>query len=109
MTLLWLDDSRDPFDQGLAWVNKYLPNFHGDIVWVTNYYSFIDWIKKNGLPDIIGFDHDLGDIKTGYDAAKWLAYYCLDNKKNIPSYIVQSSNVPGKLNIESVFNTIKKL
>jgi len=46
---------------------------------------------------VVSFDYDLADVyyekqqfdyndetqeKTGYHCAKWLTYYCIDNKKN---------------------------
>lgn len=47
---------------------------------VRSYAAFVAYIKKNGLPDFISFDNDLGldqDGKLapdGYAAAKWLVY-----------------------------------
>ncbi|WP_350324738.1 cyclic-phosphate processing receiver domain-containing protein [Empedobacter falsenii] len=38
-----------------------------------DYDDFVNYINRNGLPDFISFDHDLGLRKTGYDCAKfWL-------------------------------------
>lgn len=75
--LLWLDDCRNPTDYEI-------PCGFDDVLWVKSFYSFVDWINRNGLPSGISFDHDLADIeseveKTGYDAAKWLSAYCIDN------------------------------
>lgn len=94
------------------------------IMWLKNYDEFIKWIKDNDLPWAICFDHDLGsDIarekvangmsksqarkekkgtKTGFDCAKWLVEYCMDNKKSIPIYAIQSANVPGRENIDGL-------
>jgi hypothetical protein len=47
---------------------------------VRTYEDFVDYILKNGLPDFISFDNDLGLGKDGevapdgYAAAKWLVY-----------------------------------
>lgn len=47
---------------------------------VRNYKDFIGYIKKNGLPEFISFDNDLGLDENGavapdgYAAAKWLVY-----------------------------------
>ncbi|MBO9703510.1 MAG: hypothetical protein J7604_25100 [Sporocytophaga sp.] len=47
---------------------------------VRNYKDFIEYIKKNGLPDFISFDNDLGLDENGevapdgYAAVKWLVY-----------------------------------
>ncbi len=47
---------------------------------VRTYQEFVLYIQKNGLPDFISFDNDLGLDATGdvapdgYAAAKWLVY-----------------------------------
>ncbi len=47
---------------------------------VRTYEDFVDYILKNGLPDFISFDNDLGlgedgeVAPDGYAAAKWLVY-----------------------------------
>lgn len=97
---LYLDDIRIPKSDG--W----------DIV--RTYDEFVDWIKENGLPDEVSFDHDLALIhydpstwtqkfeyteKTGYDAAKWLCEYCWTNGLPIPTWNVHSANPVGRDNI----------
>ena len=108
MRLLWLDDMRNPFDTEMNWVEKYISNFNGETIWAKNYYDFVEWITENGLPDIIAFDHDLGCSKSGHDAAKWLIDYCIDNKCNTPDWVVQSSNPPGRENIDGILTSFKK-
>jgi hypothetical protein len=74
---------------------------------VKNYKQFIDYIEVYGLPDVISFDHDLGDeILTGYDCAKYLIKHILDNeyKINNINFIVHSMNPVGKENIEKLLN-----
>ncbi|CAM1343501.1 cyclic-phosphate processing receiver domain-containing protein [Tenacibaculum amylolyticum] len=47
---------------------------------VRTYEAFVDYIKRNGLPEFISFDNDLGldangeVAPDGYAAAKWLVY-----------------------------------
>ena len=47
---------------------------------VRTYEEFVLYVQKNGLPDFISFDNDLGLDKNGevaldgYAAAKWLVY-----------------------------------
>ena len=108
--------------------------FHPDITWhiVTSYDEFIKYISENGIPDILGFDHDLGgnsyqlyhkhggysksdinydeyDEKTGYHCAKWLTEYCQDNKlKLIADIYAHSMNSKGRENIISILNNFKK-
>jgi hypothetical protein len=97
MKKLYLDDIRTPKTKG--W----------DIV--RSYDEFVKWIEKNGLPDKVSFDHDLGEegTKTGYDAAKWLVYYCYSNGLPfLPEYNVHSANPVGKANIESYLSNAKK-
>jgi hypothetical protein len=78
--LLWLDDIRCPFVG--TWVDDFSPINTNNIVveWVKSYSEFVNWINKNGLPDAICFDHDLGKLQdgtelNGYDCAKWLVEY----------------------------------
>lgn len=124
--LLWLDDKRDPF-QG-KWIEYYSPQFVGNednIIWVKNYQEFTDWITENGLPYKICFDHDLADEhyapeefwddkyndwaitqnfkeKTGYECAKWLIDYCIDNKLMPPLWVTHSANPVGAENINKI-------
>lgn len=47
---------------------------------VRSFHAFVDYIEKNGLPDFISFDNDLGLDENGevapdgVAAAKWLVY-----------------------------------
>lgn len=105
--LLWLDDYRNPFVAD--WL-VFSPIPHPfQTFWVQTYEDFVAWIEKNGLPDAICFDHDLGSEKTGYDAAKWLADYCNDNQKEIPPYGMQSANPVGRENISTYLENFKKI
>ena len=109
-TLLWLDDIRDP--KVSDWLMMYAPDFayEDKVVWVKNYNEFIDWILDNCLPDKISFDHDLGEVKSGFDCAKWLVEYCIDNQNNIPNFVVHSANPVGAVNIRQLLlNATKHL
>ena len=128
-TLLWLDDVRNPFvaDWLLQWAPEYYyekDNGTHEVVWVKSYNEFVQWIETNGLPDEIGFDHDLADViyskrgnvdmlkstwneKTGMDCAKWLVDFCIDNNKIIPDFFVQSANPVGAKNITTYINNAK--
>lgn len=126
--LLWLDDIRDPNGyemDGNTWASAFSPiQAPYSIHWVKSYHEFVDWIKFNGLPDAICFDHDLGmevalnarekgiskresrKLKqkemTGMDCAKWLVDYCIDNQLTLPLYNIQSANPVGKENIDGL-------
>jgi len=130
--LLWLDDYRDPFDKEVDWMVFTPIGRDVEIHWVLSYLEFTQWIKKNGLPDGICFDHDLGgDIKqnlikqgyskreakkirqnmelpNGYDCAKWLVDYCIDKKQPLPLYNIQSANPTGKENIDKLLQNFIK-
>ncbi len=127
--LLWLDDLRNPFEG--KWIEEFAPEYlnSGSIIWVLNYEEFIEWIRKNGLPKKICFDHDLGEdvaiklvskgvnkkkarevkklAKSGYDCAKWLVDYCIDHDLQIPDWDIQSANPVGKENINGLLINAK--
>lgn len=115
---LFLDDYRVPKD--VKWVE--LPE-HYDWHIVCNFNEFVDYIKKNGIPDFVAYDHDLADAhytksdfidynnykeKTGYDCAKFLVSLCASKNIEHPDYIVHSLNPAGKANIESLINSYNK-
>jgi hypothetical protein len=92
---LFLDDERVYTD--VTWVH--IPTDR-TIVTVRSYDQFVEFVTDHGLPGTVCFDHDLGTEQTGYDCAKWLVYYCLDNQLSFPNYVVHSMNPVGKHNIE---------
>ncbi|CAB4218894.1 hypothetical protein UFOVP1605_55 [uncultured Caudovirales phage] len=128
MKLLWLDDIRNPFENDWLVFSPIEQPF--ECVWVKSYTDFVKWIKENGLPDAICFDHDLGmevaiearakgmskrksrqlkkEEKTGYDCAKWLVEFCLDNHLQIPKWNIQSANPVGKDNINGLLKSFIK-
>ena len=118
MTKLYLDDERTPHHS------------HGFHV-VRNFAEFVDYIVCNGIPDVISFDHDLGENhyklkdeqwtlypklvedgqvdlnvfgETGYDIAKWLVEYCEENGLKLKDTYVHSMNVVGAQNIAWALN-----
>lgn len=104
-TLLWLDDARNPLTSDWLVFSPIKRPFQ--TVWVEGYDDFVHWIKVNGLPDGICFDHDLGTDKAGYDAVKWLCNYCEENNKPFPPYAMQSANTVGRENIKSYIQNFK--
>ena len=127
MKKIYLDDIRTPVDT--SWVV------------VRSYDEFVDKVKEIGFENIelVSLDHDLGDTamdeyhnnvspnykldyenikeKTGYDCAKWLVDYYLDNfntqekrgdkKKNgilFPTVYTHSANPIGSANIMGYIN-----
>jgi hypothetical protein len=124
--LLWLDDVRDPNDDDWLIFSPIERPF--EVHWAKTYGDFVGWISVNGLPDGICFDHDLGDVPsikaeteveewfsiqagreyTGYDCAKWLVDYCIDNDLSLPEWNIQSANPIGAENIRSLLNNFQK-
>ena len=122
-TCLYLDDVRTPTET--------LPNYKPWEV-VRNYDEFADWIVKNGIPDLISFDHDLArehqddyyrqllvngfqhpsyheyKEKTGLDCARFVAEYCQKMKVELKGCCVHSHNPVGANNIQSFINGFKK-
>lgn len=103
MSKIYMDDKRTPRTEG--WII------------VRSYDAFIEWVKENGLPDEVSFDHDLSDIRThtegsreytGYDCAKWLCEYCWENGLPIPKWNIHSANPVGKSNIEFIMKGFEK-
>lgn len=122
---LFLDDDERRIPHLLTWIELPLVNW----TIVRNYNDFVATIEKNKLPERISFDHDIAEEhyssflmakdyrsqidyskfkeKTGYDAAKWLANYCLIHRLKFPMYYVHSLNNIGKENIISLIENYK--
>lgn len=111
--LIWLDDCRDPFAPGASWIKAYSPiGTDVDVIWYQTFDEFENHIEKYGLPDAICFDHDLEedsyDDRTGYDAAKLVVDYCMNNNVKLPKWNVQSSNPVGANAIRGYLNNFEK-
>ncbi|WP_233592264.1 cyclic-phosphate processing receiver domain-containing protein [Flavobacterium sp. RSP15] len=124
---LFLDDIRHPHDVYRYTQQTMFLQKKWEIV--RSYIEFVQWITINGLPDFISFDHDLADMentspppsvnndqskewqdaqihneKTGYECAKWLVDYCLDNNLGCPKFYCHSMNPVGKDKINGLLN-----
>lgn len=135
---LFLDDIRKPTDVKVAYHNGAYEEFPSLFSWeiVRSYEEFVGFIKKNGLPTVISFDHDLswehypkegpivegdwrtGKIKlpydsykekTGYHAAQWLVEYCLERGLDLPESYVHSFNPVGRQNIIDYLNQFGRM
>jgi len=113
-TILWLDDLRNPFKEhqvSIKWVCLKCLGIDisdANVVWVKTQSEFENYIKENGLPDFISFDNDLGiGYGEGYDCAKWLVEYCMDNDKELPDWTVHSANPVAKENIENLLHNFE--
>ena len=101
MIKIFLDDLRIPLDE--SWII------------IKSYSHFVDFIviQDFNLISEISLDHDLGlsdlkNEKTGYDVAKWLVNYSMDNNINLPIIKVHSANPVGSLNIIKLINNYLK-
>lgn len=70
---LFLDDERNPED--VTWVD--LPNV--DWVICRTYAEFVATVECRGLPELMSFDNDLGELKEGKHCAFWLVEWMMDN------------------------------
>lgn len=123
---LFLDDVRVP-EQVFEYTNNQIYLLGWKII--RNYDDFISCVTANGIPKTISFDHDLASEhynismygseynklydgfteKTGFDCAKWLINYCIDNDLDLPETIlIHSMNPAGSTNIKSLFDTYYK-
>lgn len=118
MKYLFLDDIRMPVDVTWILIGGVGPKANWNIV--RSYEEAVEWVKVNGFPDVISFDHDLGyeesevdshtgfvvvtsakEEKTGHDFAKWLVDYDLSNN-SMPAnfkFTIHSKNETGERNI----------
>lgn len=92
---MYIDDIRTPKVDGY--------------VLVRSTKEAIEYIRKNGYPSFVSFDHDLGmdddgvhELPSGYDFAKWLCDedHFVENFMQAFDYFVHSANPVGKANIE---------
>ena len=107
---LFLDDER--FPRQVTWV--LLPtNFDPDWVIVRTYDQFVEHITKNGLPEFIAFDHDLGLLPDGTedrstDVLKWLDTAGYVEAFPPPKYAVHSDNPEGAKSIHAFMQSWAK-
>jgi hypothetical protein len=115
---LYLDDVRNPvlYDKVCNQHGEFKTRYM-DPSWdiVRNYDEFVAYIEKNGMPDMISFDHDLAPLhyinlqgdytssleiavdKSGYDCVK----YIVENNLPIKYWACHSMNPYGSMKIIS--------
>ena len=118
INILWLDDMREPqnylfkkksnsgaFVRNKAFYDKLLAKYNPKFTWVKNFDEFTNYIIKNGMPDLVSFDHDLGKgLQKGADCATWLVNYCQQKGIKLPKCFVHSANPNGQQIINSILN-----
>jgi len=103
---LFLDDIQTV---DMVYHKSEIPNFEV----VRTYDAFVAYILKNGLPEFISFDNDLGlneqgiVAKDGYAAAKWLVYQSELDLRNL-RFKVHSANPVAAEQIRGLLNNYLK-
>jgi len=119
---LFLDDIREP-----DWITIYKTDpSYNKLQWVVvrNHNELVDYVTKNGMPELVSLDHDLADEhyqvtsvairngfdiskdfteKTGYDSLKWLCNYALDNHIKLPKMKFHTANYIGFKNMSTYY------
>jgi hypothetical protein len=117
--ILWLDDERDPnaicpsfigddsIQDKPTWVESIVGESNPgnwDVVWVKNYKQFTNYLELAVLPDVVCFDHDLGEQASGKDCANYLVYILEERNLFGPVIRSQSANPCGVQNIYGLFD-----
>ena len=111
LTVLWLDDQRNPqtyfnkkdekgegtFHDNLMFYKNLRKKYDLSFVWVKNFSEFVNYIEANGVPQLVSFDHDLSKTSKpsdpkGIDCARWLVEYCKENGIKMPMTYIHSAN-----------------
>ena len=96
---LWVDDQYD---------DPNTPNRHPSASFLParNVEEACILINKNGMPDFMQLDHDLGNNDKITTFLRWLAYEYPNGP--IPEYNIHSENPVGKKNAESIMKSWAK-
>ena len=92
MVRLWLDDVREPPED----YNVHVETVEDAIYFLETYEV-----------EHVGFDHDLGYEKTGYDLAKWIEYQATQGLPRL-TWSIQSANPVGAKNIEAAMKMAER-
>lgn len=106
MKKLFLDDEREPKDAYSKYLSGNNPVYlEDDWTVVRSLQEFMRHLKKQGMPDLISFDHDLGfSPNTGYDCAHALVDFCLSRNIDLPLCMIHTGNPVGRENIYNLLN-----
>ena len=108
---LFIDDERDPFNVAWGTPQDQLMYRDGDWIVARNWFDVLEIVVSMGFPQMISFDHDLGDGEiTGYEIAQKLANMVMDGVR-LPSdfeFRVHSQNPVGAENIRRYMENFLK-
>ena len=107
----FIDDERNPID--VKWGSWQDQELYRDAEWIIarNWHEVLELVVSIGFPQMISFDHDLGDSeKTGYEIAQRLCEMIMDGVQLPESfeYRVHSKNPVGSENIRNYMNNFLK-
>lgn len=91
---LFIDDIRNPPDE--TWIV------------VRSSVAALEYVQKNGMPEFISFDHDLGGDDTTMVFLRKLVDVVWNGTDSPPDYKVHSANPVGSINIVSFMESWKK-
>ena len=91
---LFIDDLRDPPSNDYAVVRSTI--------------EAIEWVRQNGMPSFISFDHDLGGEDTSMIFLRRLFNELWNEGDAIPDYRVHSANPVGSKNIIAFMESWKR-
>lgn len=100
---LFIDDERDPNE--VYWVAPVDLYKQGEWIICRQWDDVLIHIKTFGMPKVISFDHDLGDVKSdGYQIAKFLCDLDMNGSNDFRfpdefEFFVHSQNPVGAKNI----------
>lgn len=129
---LFLDDLREPHNAYLYDEDISLVDASGIVNWdvVRSYKEFVEYIEKNGIPDVVSFDNDLFPMddpnisndemvtmmgmvdwenfrfKTGAHCAQYLRDVCKEKGVPIPKFYTHSANKRGREIIKEILTNV---
>jgi hypothetical protein len=109
---LFIDDERNPIH--VKWGSWQDQALYRDDEWIIarNWNEVLELVVSLGFPNMISFDHDLGDDEiTGYEIAQKLANMVMDGTAELPAgfeFRVHSKNPVGGENIRRYMENFLK-
>ena len=114
INILWLDDLRDPYKYlkhkddpnnrtltaNLGYYRQLMEQYELNFTWVKTFEQFTEYIMRNGIPEMVSFDYDLGKgLVKGSACAAWLVNFCKKKGQPMPKTFIHSANPRGSVEI----------
>lgn len=95
---IWLDDLRPmPFKNGIP-----------EYTFLCKTASEAIELLSTGCITFISFDHDLGDVQTGYTVACYIEQQVYNGKIPMPDWEIHSANPVGRKNIKRAMESAER-